>query len=269
MRNLLFWIISCLLFFGSCVSPEKLRKEYVFFNEGLDTSKINQYQLIEPVIQKGDLLQISIVSRSSSSNQIFNNAYSSTLKEQADGPSTGQQVAANGYLVDITTGEIKLPLLGIIAADGMTKIQLEKEIIKRASDYLKEDPIVNIRYLNYSVTFLGNVAYPGKKIFSSERVTFLDALGEAGGIAQQGADLKKVLIIRQQNGKQTSSTIDLTNGNFFKSPYYYLKQNDVVYVPPSNRQLVNSDPSVSRTLQYVNVGFFAVNFIVTLISLIR
>lgn len=267
MRNLLFWIISCLFFFSSCVSPEKLRKEYIFFNEGLDTSKINQYQLVEPVIQKGDLLQISIVSRSSSSNQIFNNSYSSVAKESLT--VSADQGAANGYLVDISTGEIKLPLLGIIQADGMTKIQLEKEIIKRASDYLKEDPIVNIRYLNYKVTFLGNVAFPGTKVFSSERVTFLDALGQAGGIAQQGADLKKVLIIRQQNGKQSSSTIDLTNGDFFKSPYYYLKQNDVVYVPPSNRQLVNSDPSVSRTLQYVNVGFFAVNFIVTLISLIK
>jgi polysaccharide biosynthesis/export protein len=268
MRNLLFWLIPCLYFFSACVSPEKLRKEYVFFNEGLDTSKINQYQLIEPVIQKGDLLQISIISRSSSSNQIFNNAYSSTSREESTGSASGQGTA-NGYLVDISTGEIKLPLLGIIEADGMTKIQLEKEIIKRASDYLKEDPIVNIRYLNYKVTFLGNVSSPGTKVFSSERVTFLDALGEAGGIAQQGADLKKILIIRQQNGKQSSSTIDLTNGSFFKSPYYYLKQNDVVYVPPSNRQLVNSDPSVSRTLQYVNVGFFAVNLIVGLISLIR
>ncbi len=269
MRNLLFSIISCLYVFSSCVSPEKLRKEYIFFNEGLDTSKINQYQLVEPVIQKGDLLQISIVSRSSSSNQIFNNAYSSISNELSVAKVSQSEGTANGYLVDISTGEIKLPLLGVIEADGMTKIQLEKEIIKRASDYLKEDPIVNIRYLNYKVTFLGNVAFPGTKIFSSERVTFLDALGEAGGIAQQGADLKKVLIIRQQNGIQSSSTIDLTNGAFFKSPYYYLKQNDVVYVPPSNRQLVNSDPSVSRTLQYVNVGFFAVNFIVTLISLIR
>jgi polysaccharide biosynthesis/export protein len=268
MRNLLFWLITCLYFFSACVSPEKLRKEYVFFNEGLDTSKINQYQLVEPVIQKGDLLQISIVSTSSSSNQIFNSAYSNTSRETSAMPSAGQGTA-NGYLVDISTGEIKLPLLGVIAADGMTKLELEKEIIKRSAEYLKEDPIVNIRYLNYKITFLGNVSAPGTKIFSSERVTFLDALGEAGGISQQGADLKKILVIRQQNGKQTSNTIDLTNGAFFKSPYYYLKQNDVIYVPPSNRQLAYSDPSVGRTLQYVNVGFLAVNLIVSLISLIR
>ena len=184
------------------------------------------------------------------------------------GGGSASAVNANGYLVDISTGEIKLPLLGIIQADGMTKLQLEKEIIKRTTDYLREEPIVNIRYLNFRVTFLGNVGSPGSKIFESERVSFLQALGDVGGIAP-GGDLKNILLFREHNGKRTMHTIDLTNGNFFNSPNYYLKQNDVVYVSPSKRQLVASDQSASRVLQYVGFGFSVINIILLLTTVFR
>ncbi|MBY0476795.1 MAG: polysaccharide biosynthesis/export family protein [Chitinophagaceae bacterium] len=269
-QNLCLLAVCAIAFLASCVSPEKLRKENVYFNEGLDSTKLSQYQLIEPVIQKGDLLQITISSRSSSSNQLFSQNYSAgsgTTSGGATGAGTSAS-GAGGYLVDIVTGEIKLPLLGVITADGMTKLQLEKEIIKRSMDYLKEDPIVNIRYLNFRVTFLGSVGAPGSKIFESERVSFLQALGDVGGIAP-GGDLKNILLFREQNGTRTMHTIDLTNGNFLNSPNYYLKQNDVVYVSPSKRQLVAMDQTSAKTFQYVNFGFFAVNFIVTLISLIK
>ncbi len=264
------WLFMALIiFFGSCISPEKLRKEAVYFNEGLDTVMYSRYQLVEPIIQKGDLLQINIVSKSSSSNQIFNQNYSNIITESSGGYSNNSTTAgASGYLVDIATGEIKLPLLGIIQADGMTKLQLEKEIIKRSAEYLKEDPIVNIRYLNFKTTFHGYIKTPGIHTFTSERVTFLEALGAAGGTVQ-GADLKKIIIIREQNGKRTSNTVDLTNGKFFESPFYYLKQNDIVYVPPSSRQLVVSDPSINRTLQYVSLGFNVVNIIVLFLTFFR
>lgn len=269
MRNLCLLALCAVVFLTACVSPEKLRKEAVYFNEGLDSTKLSQYQLIEPVIQKGDLLQITISSRSSSSNQLFSQNYSAGSGVTSGGTATGAVASgAGGYLVDIVTGEIKLPLLGIIKADGMTKLELEKEIIKRTTEYLREDPIVNIRYLNFRVTFLGNVGAPGSKIFESERVSFLQALGEVGGVGL-GGDLKNILLFREQNGKRTMHIIDLTNGNFLNSPNYYLKQNDVVYVSPSKRQLAAMDQSSNKVFQYVNLGFLAVNFIITIISLIR
>ncbi len=263
MRNLFLLAVCSIAFLTACVSPEKLRKESVYFNEGLDTAKLAQYQLIEPLIQKGDLLGITISSRSSSSNQLFSQNYSS-----GGGGGSTAAVSAGGYLVDINTGEIKLPLLGIIQADGMTKLELEKEIIKRSSEYLREDPIVNIRYLNFRVTFLGVVGMPGSKIFESERVSFLQALGEVGGVAP-GGDLKSILLFREQNGKRTMHTIDLTNGNFFNSPNYYLKQNDVVYVSPSKRQLIASDQSATRVLQFVSFGFSVINIILLITNLFR
>lgn len=256
----------CLLFLSSCVSPAKLRKEAVYFNEGLDTAKLNQYQLVEPIIQKGDLLQVNISSRSSSANQLFSHNYSSSGVGSSSG--SGVDVGANGYLVDITTGEIKLPLLGIIRADGMTKLELEKEIIKRASEYLKEDPIVNVRYQNFRVTFHGMVGTPGEVNSTSERLTFLDALALVGGVAP-GGNLKNILIIREQNGKRTMHTVDLTKGDFFQSPNYYLKQNDIVYVAPTERQLKASDQTTQRTFQYVSFGLSLINIILVITSVFR
>ncbi|QNA44972.1 polysaccharide biosynthesis/export family protein [Lacibacter sediminis] len=260
----------CLLFLSSCVSPAKLRKEVVYFNEGLDTAKLNQYKLVEPIIQKGDLLQINIASRSSSANQLFSQNYSgaSTGSGASSSSGSGGGVGASGYLVDITTGDIKLPLLGIIHADGMTKLELEREIVKRASEYLKEDPIVNIRYQNFRVTFHGLVGKPGEVTSTSERLTFLDALALAGGIAP-GGDLKTILIIREQNGKRSMQTVDLTKGDFFQSPNYYLKQNDIVYVKPTDRQLKVTDQTTQRTLQYVSFGLSLVNIIIVLSSIFR
>ncbi|HMO34103.1 MAG TPA: polysaccharide biosynthesis/export family protein [Lacibacter sp.] len=265
-------VITSLLIFllASCVTSEKLRKEIVYFNEGLDSSKLGQYQLVEPVIQKGDLLQISISSRSSSSNLLFSQNYapSSTGTQQTGAVLQQSSPAALGYLVDITTGDVKLPLLGTIRADGMTKQQLEQEIIQRSAEYLREQPIVNIRYLNFRVTFLGSVGQPGTRIFDSERVSFLQALGEVGGIVP-GGNLKEILLFREQNGKRTMHKIDLTNGDFFNSGNYYLKQNDVVYVSPTDRQLFASDVSAQRRLQYLNLAFGVANIIFILVNILR
>lgn len=261
MRTFYYLIVGMVLLVSSCVSPEKLRKEQVYFNAGLDTSRISTYVFVEPVIQKGDLLEISIVSKSSASNQIFNYAYSNTINTSAT--SAADPVGAKGFMVDLNTGEIKLPLLGIIAASGLTKKQLEQEIIHRAAEYLKEDPIVNIRFLNFRITFLGRVKLPGSKIYTSERVSFLDALGEVGGI-EQGGDLKKILLFREQNGKREVHEINLTDGSIFNSPFYYLRQNDVVYVSPTKRQIVNTDPATARTFQYAGLGVAVLNFIVIL-----
>lgn len=263
----------CLLFLASCVSPAKLRKEAVYFNEGLDTAKLNSYQLVEPIIQKGDLLQVNISSRSSAANQLFSQNYSQGTVGAGSGGSLaagsgGTGGASNSYLVDIVSGEIKLPLLGIIRADGMTKLELEKEIVKRAGEYLKEDPIVNIRYLNFRVTFHGLVGSPGEVTSSSERLTFLDALALAGGV-EPGGNLKNILIIREQNGKRTMHTVDLTKGDFFQSPNYYLKQNDIVYVAPTDRQLISTDQTTQRTLQYVSFGLSLLNLIVILSTVFR
>ncbi len=270
MRNYFFLFTGLLFLMISCVSPEKLRKEMVYFNGGLDIGSMGNFSIDEPVIQKGDLLQIGISSRSASSNQLFLQNYgpATVSSSTVSGSVTGSPLADNGYLVDLSTGEIRLPLFGNIHADGMTKKQLEKEIILKAREYVKEDPIVDIRYLNFRVTFLGSVKAPGTKVFDSERVSFLQALGEVGGV-DIGGDLKHILLFREQNGKRTLDTIDLTRGDFFNSKNYYLKQNDVVYIRPTDRQMIVMDQSTQRRLQFVSLGLSFLNIVLILTNIFR
>jgi polysaccharide export outer membrane protein len=268
-RNLVvFFLLSQFILF-SCVSPDKLRKETVYFNQGIDSAVLGNFSLEEPVIQKGDLLQIVINSRSAATNVL--------MSQNIVQPNVGGLQATSGslsndlpdsYLVDVSTGNIKIPLLGVIHADGLTKTQLEKEIIRLASAYVTDEPVVNIRYVNYRVTFLGNVGSPGTKIFESERVTFLQALGEVGGIIP-GGDLKNILLIREQNGKRTVHKIDLTKTSFLNSPENFLKQNDVVYVAPTERLLANLDQTTQRRLQYVGIGLSFLNIIFILTNIFR
>jgi polysaccharide export outer membrane protein len=159
-------------------------------------------------------------------------------------------------------------MLGVIHAEGLTKSQLEREIIKRASEYITDPPLVNIRFLNFRITFLGNVGSPGTKTFDSERVTFLQALGEVGGVAP-GGDLKNILLIREVNGKRSVHKIDLTKADFLNAKENQLRQNDVVYISPTDRQLATYDIMAQRRLQYVNVGLAVVNFIFAITNLFR
>lgn len=263
------------LWLTACVSPEQLRKENVYFNEGLDSAQLASYQLVEPVIQRGDVLQIQISTRSAATNQLFSQNFAPSASGgvaggggAAAGTAGGSTTAASGYLVDITTGDVQLPMLGAIHADGMTKKQLEAEIVRRSRQFVNEDPIVNIRYINFRVTFLGSVGSPGTVLFDSERVSFLQALGEVGGI-EPGGDLKRILLFREQNGKRSMHIIDLTRGDFFNSPNYYLKQNDVVYVSPTERQLITMDQSAMKRLQYLNIVFGLANIVFILFTLFQ
>lgn len=268
MRYIHYFFLAGIFLLSSCYTQEKLKKELVLFNQGLDSSAFGNFTLEEPTIQKGDLLQIIISSRSSSANLLFsqNIVQSNVGMNMASQSATNQQ--ANQYLVDIGTGDIKLPTLGTIHAEGLTKSQLEKEIIKLTAAFVSDEPVINIRYLNFRVTFLGNVATPGTKIFETERVTFLQALGEVGGISP-GGDLKNVLLFREINGKRTLHKIDLTRADFLNAKENYLKQNDVIYVSPSDRQLAAYDITSQRRLQYINLGIAFFNILFVVFNIIR
>jgi polysaccharide export outer membrane protein len=269
MKKLINLFLITLLFLTSCVSPKTLRKEMVYFNKGLDSATFGNFSLEEPVIQKGDLLQIVINSRSAATNMLMTqNLIQSNVASAPGAGGAASAELANRYLVDVNTGDINIPLLGVIHADGLTKTQLTKEIVKLATAYVTDEPVVNIRYMNYRVTFLGNVGSPGTKIFESERVTFLQAIGEAGGVIP-GGDLKNILLIREQNGKRTAHNIDLTKTSFLNSPENFLKQNDVVYVMPTNRQLANTDMTTQRKLQYIGFGLSLINIVFILSTLFR
>lgn len=267
---------------AGCVSQRKLIQQTVYLNQGIDTALVSQYTLKDPVIQPGDLLQIQIISTSSATNALFNAAYgepfttsqpltnslaawqnaSASMNMENVSPATGS------YQVSLTEGKLQLPWLGSFEAAGKTKSQLEQEIQQRASQYLKEQPIVNIRFLNYRVTFVGDVRNPGSFVLPSERITLLDGLGMAGGLIP-GADVQHLLLIREENGHRQFYQIDLTRGNIFNQPYYYLKQNDVIYIPPTGRELASQDQLTARRFQLIQIGLTAINILVIILQHVK
>jgi len=163
------------------------------------------------------------------------------------------------YIVDVE-GTIEFPILGKIKVAGLSKVEAITQIKELLKDHVK-DAVVNLRILNFEVTVLGEVKNPGTFTVSSERITLLEALGKAGDLTIYGKR-KNILLIREENGLKSMHRIDLTKSDFINSPYYYLAQNDVVYVEP-NRTRINS----SAIGPNITVGISALSLIVTIIAL--
>lgn len=182
---------------------------------------------LDAEIQRGDLLRITVSSLNPESNLLFN---AGVLDTQTDLRQSTNLVSLNqGYLVD-KEGNINFPVLGKVRLGGMTKDESVNEMTKLIEEYVK-DPIVNITFLNFKVTVIGEVARPGTFTLTNDRITLLEALGLAGDMTQYGKR-ENVLIIRDENGVRKAVRLNLNKKEVLNSPYYTLHQNDVVYVEP-------------------------------------
>src|SRR5689334_3223988 len=189
-------------------------------------------------VQKNDLLSIQVYS-ASTKPELSDALYNLPCNSSAAG-----QSSVCGFLVD-ANGDIEYPRLGIIHAEGMTKQELAAEVKKRLTQpvELLKDPSVIIRFLNYKVTVLGQVAHEGEVKVLSERITILEALGLAGGITDYGKK-DAVKVLRETNGKREVGYVDLSSDSLFVSPYYNLMQNDVVTVEPTKQKRKQVDQSL-------------------------
>ncbi|MEO3403546.1 polysaccharide biosynthesis/export family protein [Mucilaginibacter sp. CAU 1740] len=183
------------------------------------------------VVHTGDILGINITSRNPESAAVFNynlarvngNAYNTT----PDNP-------VIGYRVD-ESGNIHLPLAGQIKVSGLTTQQITEKLGKDLLTYLK-DPVVNVRVVNFKVYVYGDVARPNVYNITDEHPTVTQALTMAGDLNITGLR-KKVVLIRTQDGERKFIPLDLTSKNLFQSPYFYLKNNDEIYVTPGRSKL--------------------------------
>lgn len=254
-------IILCLFFVPFLVSCVNTKKA-VYFSD-LNSSVIQQSSPVdlEPVIQKNDLLSITVNSLNPEASQMFNPGNSAQTVNNTT--NTGGNVV-NVYLVS-TEGYIQFPVLGNIKAAGLTKKQLKDNLTKGLIEgKLLVDPLVSIRYVNYKVTVIGEVNHPSVLNIPNEKVTLLEALGLAGDLTLYGRR-DNVLIIRDENGAKTFQRVNLNTNEIFSSPYYYLKSNDVVYVEP-NRQKV---ATTSNTSRWIPVVFSAVSAIIVIADRIK
>lgn len=233
------WLFLILVLTG-CAAPER-----VLYFQDLDKGlQQNIEQSYEIKIRPDDILGITVSARNPELALPFNlPATSYTLEAKSSGL-TGQL----GYQVD-NEGYIAFPQLGKIKVLGMSRSELANEITRRLQEknYL-QDPVVTVTFQNFKVSVMGEVKTPKVIDVKSDRITVLEALAEAGDLGIQ-AKRDRVAVIREVNGQRTVHYLDLRSSEIFKSPYYYLQQNDVVYVEPNNAKTIQN-----RSTQVTSVG---------------
>ena len=172
------------------------------------------------------------------------------------------QAALQPYLVD-NDGNINFPVLGELKLGGLTKREAEQLILDKLKPYMKEAPIVTVRMVNYKISVIGEVTRPGTFTISNEKVNLLEALAMAGDMTVYGLRDNVKLIREDANGKQQIVTLDLNKAETILSPYYWLQQNDIIYVTPNKAKARNSDVGNSTSL-----WFSATSILVSIVSLL-
>ena len=224
-----------------------------------DSAGRGDVKIPELRIQKNDQLSIQIYSLSTKpeiSDAIFN---------QPSVGTGGQGDGGGGYFVDLN-GNVEHHRLGVIHAEGLTKQQLATEIKKRLTEpvELMKEPTVIIRFLNFTITVLGQVGREGPIKVPGERVTILEAVGLAGGVTDYGKK-SNLRILRETDGKREIGFIDLSSKNIFESPYYHLLQNDVIMVEPTTQKLKDADQA--RIASKISFAFTLVTVAATLANI--
>jgi polysaccharide biosynthesis/export protein len=168
------------------------------------------------------------------------------------------------FLVD-GNGDIEYPVLGKVHVAKLTIPQLRDTLVKKIKPYIKA-PSVTIRRVNFKVTVLGEVTSPGAFNITSERITVLEAIGLAGDMTPY-SDRQRVMVVREVNGKTIFGKMDLQTSDFFKSPFYYLQQNDVIYIDPKKSKRGKVDDVANKYVTWATAGLSTVATIITVILL--
>lgn len=228
--------LSLLLSGAGCVSSKKI----VYFQS--DPENGNAVRMAEPyvtIIMPGDVLSIQVNSLNPEAATFFN-PYSpmSVAAGRTSQPTNSTGLPQiEGYLVS-PKGVIELPLIGLIDVKGLTLAQLKEEVREKLKTYLKE-PTVNIRNLNFRISVLGEVVRPSLFTVPNDQITLIEAISLAGDATIYGRR-DNVLVVREENGQKTFARVDITKRNLFRSPYYYLHPNDIVYVEPGKARVSNA-----------------------------
>ena len=222
--------LSLFLTLSSCVS----KKEIPYF-QGLD--QIEQQANASEVgltIKPNDLITISVSAYNMEAAMPFNLPVVGVANGGGDaGLRVGGTPQLQAYLVD-SEGNIEFPQLGTISVTDMNRQELSVKLKSQISEYVQE-PIVNVRIVNFQVSVLGEVNRPGTFSVPDEYLSLPKALGLAGDMSIYG-QRTNVLVMREENGTKTHAYLDLSDASVINSPFYYLKQNDVVYVEPNGAQ---------------------------------
>lgn len=251
MKKLLFPILAAVvvLILDGCSSAKQVPYFQNIDQISLEASK----GLYDAKIMPKDQLTITVSTTDPAAATPFNLAITNTLG--ATGQLSTGAGALQSYLVD-NNGDIEYPVVGRIHVAGLTKDQCQNLIKQKISAYLakEENPIVTVRQASYRVTVAGEVGRPGVIPVSTEKISIVEALAQAGDLTIYGKRDNVLLIREDAQGEKHAIRLNLNDANIINSPYYYLQQNDIVYVQPNGVKAKNSGIGQSTTLWFSVVG---------------
>jgi polysaccharide biosynthesis/export protein len=264
MKTFLYFLfLVTTVIFTSCSSTKNIQ----MFQESKNESREVFIPPVPPkiTIKPFDNLYISIKTLDEEVNRIFNpsniggSGYSSGTSQNFGDP-TSQYI--NGYRVS-QDSTITLPILGKINFGGLSLEEAKESLRIRAEEFLRE-PTVDVKFLNYRVNLSGEIRTPGVYYNYEGSLTVYDAISMANGITDF-ADLRNVVIKRQNDNKIYTHTVNLTDNSVFTSDVFYLQPNDIVYIPPDSlkRRRENSD-TYGRFLSTISTLIVAVAFFLNL-----
>ncbi len=236
MRRIAYVLAVVSMLIVSCAGPKKS----VYFK---DNAPQNPHVIVqkmdkvhEAIVQPDDILSVHIATISSildnSPSNIFNDGgVPYNISASAGGSGGGGATGAKGYLVD-PQGYIDYPVIGKVKVAGLTIRQIKDLLTVKLKDYVKE-PVAEVNIINYKVTVLGEVGRAGTVVAPNHKISIIDAIAASGDIPISGRK-DNVLVIRETEGTREFARLNLNSRDLFKSPYYYLKQNDIVYVEPNS-----------------------------------
>ena len=238
----------------SCSTP----KEISYFQDlRPGVTELTITDSVEIKVRPKDKLSILVNAQDPKLTNMFNLPIVSQQIGQESTGSSGTIRGVSGYTVD-SFGDINFPVLGKIRVEGMTREQIADYLTKQLKEQeLIKDPVVTVEFMNLGVSVLGEVNKPGRISINRDNMTILDALSEAGDLTIFGKR-EKVLVLRQEDGKQRVYGVNLCSADhIYTSPVYYLQQNDVVYVIPNNtksRQSTVNGNTVRSTSFWISLA---------------
>ena len=260
MKKLLFF-----LFIISLVTSCKPKQNMIYMSNNNFQQEVSQARYEGLRIQEGDMLEIIVTALDDLAVKPFNRT---TMQKTGEEGNAGGNARLGDNQYQVTSdGYIPFPVLGNIYCKGMTKQQLKTELDTRLKQYLT-DPVVTVRHINFNISILGDVGSPGQKTSSTERLNIFQALALAGDM-RDSANRTNVKLIRysEESGKDITYNLDLSETSIVNSPYYYLQQNDILYVEPDkNKQIAanTTNPNRGLFLQLMGVVLGLVTFVIAL-----
>ncbi len=237
--------VLLLLWFATLASCTNT-KNIPYFKDFADTAKpkiVSAPAFVYPVIKPDDVLMITIQTLDPEANPLFaaGNTPVAAVGANSGGVSGNQFIS--GYLVD-RDGNVDIPVVGKMHLEGYTTLQA-KTVIKEQIDKLYKNASIDVRYNNFKITVMGEVNRPATYIIPNEKISILDALGMAGDLTIFGRR-ENVLLLRDTLGAKKMVRLNLNSSSIISSPYFYMQQNDILYVEPSPAKIETLDAYRNR-----------------------